>query len=56
MQTQLQMYEEARRKLAAANQTFVEIMTGANPLTPDELRRLIGKHPSLWKRYEKFAE
>lgn len=52
---QRQMYEDARRRIASADRIFMEIMAGPNPLTPEELRRLIDKRPELWGRYERFA-
>lgn len=45
--TQKQMWQEAERKSFDLCHTFNEIMTGPNPLTEDEIRKLLEKRPLL---------
>jgi len=45
----------ADKRIRDACRTFNDIMTGPNPLTPDEIRRLIDKKGGLWCLFEKWA-
>jgi len=55
--TQAQHYEQARRDLAATNQTFMELVNHpTNPLTKEDLERNIERRPSLWGRYAGFLK
>lgn len=47
------MYQE-QRKIADRNEIMHELLYGPNPITDDELRRLITKNPSLYGAYEGF--
>ena len=52
---QKQMYYQAVRKQTDADLVFMEMIKHpTDPLTADELRRLIAKYPQRWKRYEGF--
>jgi len=53
--TQLEHFHDAHRRLADADATFMEVMRGPNPLTPEEVRALIDRRPGLWGRFEKWA-
>jgi len=52
--TQLQMYEAARRQNAAINAQFLEMASGPNAITNDELKILIRKRPALWGRFANY--
>ena len=57
MMTQLQHYELARRKLADANSTFMELVNHpTNPLTREDLAANIKRRPALWERYAGFLD
>lgn len=45
---QVQMYLDSRNRMFTICRTFVEIQTGPNPLTPDEVRRLIDRRPAQY--------
>jgi hypothetical protein len=52
MPTQFQRYEIARRQLADANETFLELVNHpTNPLTREDLAVNIRRRPQLWSRY-----
>lgn len=51
MKTQIQMYYEARRKIADQNAIMMEMLYGPNPITDDELIALIKKRP----QYQRFS-
>jgi hypothetical protein len=55
MLSQRNIYEKERRRLAAADRTFMDIMSGPNPLSSEEIRHLIDTKGGIWKRYEAFA-
>ncbi len=55
MNTQHQMYEQSRQGMFDKYRTFNDIQTGPNPLTPEEVRRLIDKHPGRYGFLEKWA-
>ena len=50
--TQLQIYQEVRGRIARVCRTFNDIQCGPNPLTNDEIGKLIKKNPSLWGIFE----
>lgn len=50
--TQMRYLAEAHDKIADANEAMLDLLFGANPITDDELRTLIEKHP---ERYARFA-
>ena len=47
-QTQKQMQRQADQRLLNVCKTFNEIMTGPNPLTPEEIDALIKKRPDVY--------
>jgi hypothetical protein len=49
--TQYQMFELARRKIADGNLAMLEMLFGVNPITDDELRKLIAKRPATYGRF-----
>lgn len=52
MATQLQHFEMARRRLADANQTFLDLVNcEANPLTREDLAANIARRPAVWSRF-----
>jgi hypothetical protein len=50
------LMDQEFRVLAEANETFLELVSGSEPLRADELRRLVEKRPSLWGRYASWVE
>ena len=52
--SQMQMFYEADRKIADANEIFMEIVKDG--LTREELSRLIEIRPSLWGRYKSWLD
>lgn len=49
------LYRQAEAQRHARMRTFNEIMTGPNPLTPTEIRKLINKRPDIYSFMEPFA-
>lgn len=49
--TQLQLYQESERNLAEVNKLFLEMITGDDPLTKEELAANIKRRPELWGRF-----
>jgi hypothetical protein len=47
--TQEQMFYQAQRRVADANEIFLELVTTG--LTCEELQRNIERRPALWSRY-----
>lgn len=57
MLTQLQHFEKARRNLAGANETFLELVNHpTNPLTREDLAANIKRRPALWSRYSGWLD
>jgi len=57
MATQAQLFEEARRRLAETNATFMELVNHpTNPLTKEDLAAGIARRPALWSRYAGFMD
>ena len=55
--TQAQHYEMARRKLADANNTFMEMVNSKeNPLTRSQLEKLIEHRPALWGKFSNWLD
>ncbi len=55
MKTQMQLYKEAERKLAEANQAFMDrVKDQVNPLTNEDLERLIARWPERYGRFSGF--
>ena len=57
MLTQLQMFEQARRRIAALNSIFMELVNcKENPLTREDLEALIRKRPESYGRFSGFLD
>ena len=54
MLTQKQHYELARRKVAGANDTFLELVKEG--MTASDLRTNIARRPELWARFAKWLD
>jgi hypothetical protein len=55
MRSQLELFEAARRSIAEANSHFLAMVTHpSNPLTREDLERLIARRPALWRRFESW--
>ena len=53
--TQMEIYEEARKKIALQDAHFMEMINDkCNPLTRADLEKLIQKRPALWAKYTPF--
>lgn len=56
MKTQLQMYRDAEQKLFDANRVFMEMVNDpVNPMTNQDLERLIARFPARWERFSGFV-
>ena len=53
---QKRMERGAWYHIVDANNTFMDIMSGPNPLTKEEIRKLAKKNPRLWNRFLGFAQ
>ena len=52
MKTQYQMYREAEQRLFDRNNAFLEMVNDpVNPLTNQDLERLIARWPERYERY-----
>lgn len=49
--TQAHLFYAATRAAAERDQTALELLFGANPITDLELARAIERRPTLWLRY-----
>lgn len=56
MMSQRWYYDEALKHIAERDETFMEIMTGPNPLTPEEIATLIKKRPERYGRYHAWTK
>ncbi|QPC91492.1 hypothetical protein [Mesorhizobium sp. INR15] len=57
MLTQLQHFESARRRIADANITFLELVNHpTNPLTREDLAANIKRRPATWQRFAGFLD
>jgi len=55
MKTQMQMWAEAQQHLSNADKAFMEMVTQLeNPMTNQDLERLIAKWPERYKRFSGF--
>ena len=50
--TQKDMMRDARRRIADKNRAFVDMMNSSNPLTNEEIDKLIEKRPDIWSSYK----
>lgn len=53
--SQLQLCRAADQRVLDVCRTFNEIQTGPNPLTPDDVRKLIDRRPDMYGVLEKWA-
>jgi len=53
---QLDLWHAAERRCFAVCQVFNEIQTGPNPLSSEEIRRLIAKRPERYGVLERCAK
>ncbi len=53
---QKEMSKDAQQRIFDVCKTFNDIMTGPNPLTKAEIRRLIAKRPEVYGILSKWAE
>lgn len=57
MLSQAQHFEIARRRIADADHTFMELVNHpTNPMTREDLAANIARRPSLWSRYAGFLD
>ena len=55
MKTQLELYEQARQGIARMNLAFMEMITSKdNPLTNDDLQKMIARWPERYGRFSQF--
>jgi hypothetical protein len=55
--TQSQHFELSRRKIAALNSAFMEMVNcRENPLTRGDLEKLIAKRPHIYGRFSGFLD
>lgn len=54
MATQVQLFYQAHRRLADANEAFLELVRDG--MTREELARNIERRPSLWQRYANWLD
>ncbi len=55
MKTQMQMYREVEQKIFRENQAFMDMVNDpVNPLTNDDLERLIARWPERYGRFSSF--
>lgn len=53
--TQKDMFYAAGRNIGAANEAFMDMLKGPNPLTPEEIDRFIARRPERWARLAGFG-
>lgn len=56
MRTQIQYYRDAQQKIARLDNAVMEMLSGENPITPEELKALAIKHPERYGKYLGLAE
>jgi hypothetical protein len=54
LMSQVRYFYNAFHKIVEADQTFLDIMEGPNPITKEEYNKLVSKRPELWGRYHGF--
>lgn len=53
--TQMQIYEQERERIASRNRMFIDMVNDPhNPLTNDDLVKLVAKFPERWGRFSGF--
>lgn len=48
---QKHMFDAAQRRTAERDKLMMEFLFGKNPITDDDLRKLIAKRPNVYGRY-----
>ena len=51
---QAQIRQTVEKKMFSVNETMLDLLFGANPITDDELRELITKRPEVYGRFAKY--
>jgi len=55
MKTQLEMWRDAERRASKLNEAFLELVSHpSNPMTRDDLARLIARRPDTYGRFSGF--
>jgi len=49
--SQLHAFYEAHDNIAGGNETMLDLLFGSNPITDEELRKLIEKRPATYGRF-----
>jgi hypothetical protein len=49
-----EMLKEAQSRLTKQYETLMELITGPNPITKGELRKLIQKRPEVWAKFAAY--
>lgn len=49
-------WSRADERAARINRTFMEVQSGPNPLSPDEIRTLAKKRPEIWGRFARALD
>jgi hypothetical protein len=52
--TQKEHFWTSHQQVSAGDQTMMDLLFGPNPITDDELRKLIAKRPSVYGRYANY--
>lgn len=53
--TQMQIYEQERERIASVNRMFMDMVNDPhNPLTNDDLVKLVDKFPERWGQFSGF--
>lgn len=52
--SQMAAFYRAHRQVCDQNEVMLDLLYGPNPLTDDELRRLIAKDPHRYGRFEGY--
>lgn len=57
MKTQIQHYYAEQKKIAELNKLFFELVHDpVNPMTNDDLKSLIKRHPSRYSRFAGYVD
>jgi len=52
--TQMHAFARAHDNVAGVNEVMLDLLYGSNPITDDELRRLIEKRPHVYGRFSGY--
>ena len=57
VKTQIQLYQEAHRRISDANNHVMEMIRDEhNPLTKDDLHKLADRFPQRWEKYRTLLD